>query len=70
MVKRHLKLSLSVVLILALVFTTACAVDTTYPGTMNVVEVDKAIEDKASNSNVIIVDARSKEAYDKGHRQI
>ncbi len=67
MVKRHLKLSLSVVLILALVFTTACAVDTTYPGTMNVVEVDKAIEDKASDSNVIIVDARSKEAYDKGH---
>lgn len=67
MVSRRLKLSLSVVMILVMVFTTACAVDTTYPGTMNVVEVDKVIKDSANDSNVIIVDARSKEAYDKGH---
>lgn len=67
MAKRHLKFSLAVVIILAMVLTTACVNNTNYPGTINVVEVDKAIEDKANDAKVIIVDARSKEAYDKGH---
>lgn len=54
-------------LVLAMGVLTSCANDTTYSGTMNVVEASKVIEDMASSSNVIVVDARGKEAYDKGH---
>jgi thiosulfate/3-mercaptopyruvate sulfurtransferase len=46
---------------------TACAVDTTYPGTMNIVEASKVVETYLADSSVVLVDARGQEAYDKGH---
>lgn len=67
MTKRHLQIMLIALLVLAMGVLTSCANDTTYPGTMNVVEASKVIEEMASSSNVIVVDARGKEAYDKGH---
>lgn len=67
MTKRHLQIMLIALLVLAMGVLTSCANDTTYSGTMNVVEASKVIEDMASSSNVIVVDARGKEAYDKGH---
>ncbi|MBM7562100.1 sulfurtransferase [Fusibacter tunisiensis] len=57
-------LVLSLILVAAL---TSCAVDTTYPGTMNVVEASKVVEEYMTNSSVVLVDARGQEAYDKGH---
>lgn len=67
MTKRHLKRALMMLLVVAMMATTACAVDTTYPGTMNVVEADKVIDDINADSNIIVIDARGREAYDKGH---
>lgn len=67
MTKRHLQIMLITLLIVSMGLLTACMNVTAYPGTMNVVEASKAIEDMANNPKVIIVDARSKEAYDKGH---
>lgn len=67
MTKRHLKRALMMLLVVAMMATTACAVDTTYPGTMNVVEADKVIGDFNADPNIIVIDARGREAYDKGH---
>ncbi len=67
MTKRHLKRALMMLLVVAMMTTTACAVDTTYPGTMNVVEADKVIGDFNADPNIIVIDARGREAYDKGH---
>ncbi|MDN5351139.1 MAG: thiosulfate/3-mercaptopyruvate sulfurtransferase [Clostridiales bacterium] len=47
----------------------SCAIDTTYPGTMNVVEAAKVISDSASDANVVVIDARSAEDYAKGHME-
>lgn len=67
MTKTHRTLKL-LLLSLALMFTlNACAINTTYPGTMNVVEASKVAEDAASESKIVVIDARGQEAYDKGH---
>jgi len=67
MTKRHLKRALMMLLVVAMMAMTACAVDTTYPGTMNVVEAEKVINDFAAGQNVVVIDARGREAYEKGH---
>ena len=67
MTKRHLKRALMMLLVVAMMAMTACAVDTSYPGTMNVVEADKVIEDLNADSGIVVIDARGREAYDKGH---
>lgn len=67
MTKRHLQIMLITLLIVSMGLLTACMNVTAYPGTMNVVEASKAIEDIIGNPKVIVVDARGKEAYDKGH---
>jgi thiosulfate/3-mercaptopyruvate sulfurtransferase len=59
-----LLVSLSLILVLS-----SCAINTTYPGTMNVVEASKVIDDYAAGGNVVIVDARSAEDYAKGHME-
>ena len=67
MTKRHLQIMLITLLIVSMGLLTACMNITAYPGTMNVIEASKVIEEMASNPNVVVVDARGKEAYDKGH---
>jgi len=64
MTKRHFQSILFAVLMAAMLVMTSCAIDTTYPGTKNVVEAEQVIDDLTS---VIVIDARGKEAYDKGH---
>lgn len=67
MTKKYRTLEI-LLLSLALMFTlNACAINTTYPGTMNVVEASKVAKDAASESKIVIIDARGQEAYDKGH---
>jgi len=67
MTKRHLQFMLVTIVMASMLILTSCAVDTSYPGTLNVVEASKVIEEKAANPAVIVIDARGKEAYDKGH---
>ncbi|HSN66248.1 MAG TPA: rhodanese-like domain-containing protein, partial [Fusibacter sp.] len=67
MTKGLTKFMLIAVLTVMVLLVTSCAVDTSYSGSMNVVEASKVIEDMASNPAVIVIDARGKEAYDKGH---
>ncbi len=67
MTKRLTKFMLIAVLMASMLLMTSCAVDTSYSGALNVVEASKVIEDMASNPAVIVIDARGKEAYDKGH---
>ena len=67
MTKRHLQIMLIALMIVSMGLLTACMNVTAYPGTMNVVEATKAIEAMANNPKVIVIDARTKEAYDKGH---
>lgn len=51
----------SVVLIFA-----GCVNDTSYSGTLNIIDVP-AVSDQYLSGSVILIDARGKEAYDKGH---
>lgn len=67
MTKRNQTIKLLILSLLLVFALTSCANDTSYPGTMNVVEASKVIEDLASGTDVILVDARGEEAYDKGH---
>lgn len=67
MTKGLTKFMLIAVLMAMVLLMTSCAVDTSYSGSMNVVEASKVIEDMASNPAVIVIDARGQEAYDKGH---
>lgn len=64
MTKRHLHI---ILLCIAMVVLSSCAIDTTYSGAMNVIEASDALENFSAQSNVIIIDARGQEAYDKGH---
>jgi thiosulfate/3-mercaptopyruvate sulfurtransferase len=58
----------AVKLLTLLVFTAlivaACVNDTSYPGTMNVIEADQVL---AQMDSAVVIDARGQEAYDKGH---
>lgn len=67
MTKRHLHIMLVALVMASMLILTSCAVDTSYPGSLNVVEASKVIEDMAANPAVVVIDARGKEAYDKGH---
>ena len=67
MTKRHLHLMLVTIMMASMLILTSCAINTSYPGSLNVVEASKVVEDMAANPAVIVIDARGKEAYDKGH---
>lgn len=55
-------------LVLILMFSlTACTIDTTYPGTKNIVEASQVGKEDLANDKVIVIDAREPEAYAKGH---
>lgn len=67
MTKRNQMIKLLILSLLLVFSLTSCTNDTTYPGTMNVVEASKVVEELTSNPDVIVVDARGEEAYNKGH---
>lgn len=67
MTKRNQMIKLLILSLLLVFSLTSCTNDTSYPGTMNVVEASKVVEDLASNPDVIVIDAREEEAYNKGH---
>lgn len=67
MTKRNQMIKILILSLLLVFSLTSCTNDTTYPGTMNVVEASKVIEELASNPDVIVIDAREEEAYNKGH---
>lgn len=67
MAKKHKAVRI-VYLALVLMFSlTACSVDTTYPGTRNIVEASQVGKDYLAGGKVIVIDAREPEAYAKGH---
>lgn len=67
MAKKHKAVRI-VFLALVLMFSlTACSVDTTYPGTKNIVEASQVGKDYLAGGKVIVIDAREPEAYAKGH---
>lgn len=67
MAKKHKAVRI-VFLALVLMFSlTACSVDTTYPGTKNIVEASRVGKDYLAGGKVIVIDAREPEAYAKGH---
>lgn len=53
-------------LLLVSLFFTSCMNDTSYPGDQNIVEA-KAVKEKQSDAQVLIIDARGEESYNKGH---
>lgn len=67
MAKKQLSIGLLVFSLFIMLTLSACAIDTTYPGTMNVVEASKVGEEYLSSPKVIVIDARGQEAYEKGH---
>ncbi len=67
MTKRNQMIKLLILSLLLVFSLTSCTNDTTYPGTMNVVEASKVIEEITSNPDVVLIDARGEEAYAKGH---
>lgn len=67
MAKKQLSIGLLVFSLFIMLFFSACAIDTTYSGTMNVVEASKVGEEYLSSPKVIVIDARGQEAYEKGH---
>lgn len=67
MAKKQLSIGLLVFSLFIMLTLSACGIDTTYPGTMNVVEASKVGEEYLSSPKVIVIDARGQEAYDKGH---
>ncbi len=57
------------VLLLALLMASilvSCVNDTTYPGTMNIIEA-KAVGKTLGDASFVVIDARGSEAYAKGH---
>lgn len=62
--KKRIFLLLSLLMVLLLA---SCAVNTSYPGTVNIVEASKVLEDMKSDPKVVVIDARGQESYDKGH---
>jgi len=67
MAKKQLSIGLLVFSLFIMLSFSACAIDTTYSGTMNVVEASKVGEEYLSSPKVIVIDARGQEAYEKGH---
>ena len=67
MAKKQLSIGLLVFSLFIMLTLSACGIDTTYPGTMNVVEASKVGEEYLSSPKVIVIDARGQEAYEKGH---
>ncbi|MBW8383195.1 MAG: sulfurtransferase, partial [Youngiibacter sp.] len=67
MAKKHKAVRI-VFLALVLMFSlSACSVDTTYPGTKNIVEASQVGKDYLAGGKVVVIDAREPEAYAKGH---
>ena len=66
MTKRQSTIKVLLLLVFTALIVTACVNDTTYPGTMNIVEADQVL---ASLDQAVVIDARGQEAYDKGHLQ-
>lgn len=66
MTNRHLKSMVVVLMLTMMLILTSCAIDTTYPGTKNVVEAEAIVD---ALDQWVVIDARGKEAYDKGHLQ-
>lgn len=64
MTNRHLKSMVVVFILTMMLILTSCAIDTTYPGTKNVVEAEAIVD---ALDQWVVIDARGKEAYDKGH---
>ncbi len=56
---------ITLLLLISLVFV-GCVNDTSYSGTLNIVDVPK-VEEVYLGDDVVIIDARGQEAYDKGH---
>ena len=67
MAKKQLSIGLLVFSLFTMLALSACGIDTTYSGTMNVVEASKVGEEYLSGQKVIVIDARGQEAYEKGH---
>lgn len=67
MTKKKWAVLLILTLLLMTFSVTGCAPDTTYSGTMNVVEASKVGTVYMDNPEVVVIDARGEEAYDKGH---
>lgn len=64
---KHKKVGIIALLIVFVLLMTSCN-NTSYKGSLNVVEPSE-VADGLSNSKVIIIDARSQEDYNKGHVQ-
>ena len=67
MTKTKWTVLLIMTLLLVALGTTGCVTDTSYPGTLNVVEASKVGTVYMDNPDVVIIDARGEEAYAKGH---
>ncbi|MDH8679552.1 rhodanese-like domain-containing protein [Fusibacter bizertensis] len=67
MTKRQLRILAMIVIMASLLALTACGIDTTYPGDLNVIEATAAIDALNANPKVIVIDARGEEAYNNGH---
>ncbi|MBN2899372.1 MAG: sulfurtransferase [Clostridia bacterium] len=66
--KSKMKKTLSIMTLLLIVslLMAGCVNDTSYSGTMNIVEATQVVS-AYGNSDAVIIDARGQEAYDKGH---
>jgi thiosulfate/3-mercaptopyruvate sulfurtransferase len=64
--KLNMKKSLSILTLLLMVsmLVVGCVNDTSYSGTMNIVDASQV---KSTYGDVVMIDARGQEAYDKGH---
>lgn len=65
--KQHSKRTLSIIALLLMVsFSLLGCNDTSYSGTMNIVDVS-TVMGHYDDDNIVMIDARGQEAYDKGH---
>lgn len=64
MTKRQSTIKLLLMLVFTALIVTACVNDTSYPGSMNIIDADDVL---SSMDQAIVIDARGQEAYDKGH---
>ncbi|MBS7525564.1 sulfurtransferase [Fusibacter paucivorans] len=64
MTKRKSTVKLLTLLVFTALIVAACVNDTSYPGTMNVIEADQVL---SQMEGAVVIDARGQEAYDKGH---
>lgn len=68
MEKKRIKLitMIAIVLLLSTILL-ACGNDTSYDGTLNIIEAEEVAKVYLSDENTFLIDARGQEAYDKGH---